>query len=284
MTFNEYLYTDAQDIEVIFNYYLGFLGDLSSTNFPQEKQLQLKGCCDKFLNSIERFTYFETYKREDYQELINDLEKELQELKNIERKSFVMKLFPFINSRKKQMYQIQDAFHEVYSATMSLVNDAIQKEYIYDKLELGDFYDPTKSNKTEISEIIKEAIELIAEDVSITDTSKKTLINHLDKAIRDLNSERTNWTRFFGKLKETSVVLAALASLAGDANSLYEAIAKLDKAAIVVRKTSINISYNVLNEVFNVQNIQNIGLLKNTILKIDDRNLQHDIINDEVSE
>jgi hypothetical protein len=284
MTFNEYLYTDAQDIEVIFNYYLGFLGELSSANYPEDKQLQLKGSSDKFLNSIERFTYFETYKREDYQELMDDLIKELQELKNIERKSFLLKMLPFFNNRKKQIYRIQDVFHEVYSATMSLVNDAIQKDYIYDKLELGDFYDPTKSNKTEISELIKEAIELISEDASITDSSKKALNNHLEKAIRDLNSERTNWTRFFGKLKETSVLLAALASMAGNANLLYDAINKLEKAAIVVRKTSINISYNILNEVFNVQNMQNIGLLKNTILKIEDRNIQNDITSDEISE
>ncbi|MFZ4402343.1 MAG: hypothetical protein ACOYO1_20115 [Bacteroidales bacterium] len=284
MTFNEYLYTDAQDIEVIFNYYLGFLGELSSANYPEDKQLQLKGSSDKFLNSIERFTYFETYKREDYQELMDDLIKELQELKNIERKSFILKMLPFFNNRKKQIYRIQDVFHEVYSATMSLVNDAIQKDYIYDKLELGDFYDPTKSNKTEISELIKEAIELISEDASITDSSKKALNNHLEKAIRDLNSERTNWTRFFGKLKETSVLLAALASMAGNANLLYDAINKLEKAAIVVRKTSINISYNILNEVFNVQNMQNIGLLKNTILKIEDRNIQNDITSDEISE
>ena len=284
MTFNEYLYTDAQDIEVIFNYYLGFLGELSSANYPEDKQLQLKGSCDKFLNSIERFTYFETYKREDYQELMDDLIKELQELKNIERKPFLLKILPFFNNRKKQIYRIQDVFHEVYSATMSLVNDAIQKDYIYDKLELGDFYDPTKSNKTEISELIKDAIELILEDASITDSSKKALNNHLEKAIRDLNSERTNWTRFFGKLKETSVLLAALASMAGNANLLYDAINKLEKAAIVVRKTSVNISYNILNEVFNVQNMQNIGLLKNTILKIEDRNLQNDIPSDEISE
>jgi len=284
MTFNDYLYTDAQDIEVIFNFYSGFLNELSSVNFPLEKQLQLKAACDKFLNSIERFTYFETYKREDYQELMNDLEKELHELKEIERKSMFLKLLPFINNKKKQMYRVQDSFHLVYSATMSLINDAIQKEYIYDKLELGDFYDPTKSNKTEIAELIKEAIELITEDASITESSKKALINHLDKSIRDLNSERTNWTRFFGKIKETSVVLAALASLAGGANALYDAINKLEKAAIVVRKTSINISYNVLNDVFNVQNMQNIGLLKNTILKIDERNTQADISSDEISE
>jgi len=284
MTFNEYLYTDAQDIEVIFNYYLGFLGELSSANYPEDKQLQLKGSSDKFLNSIERFTYFETYKREDYQELMDDLIKELHELKNIERKSFILKMLPFFNNRKKQLYRIQDVFHEVYSATMSLVNDAIQKDYIYDKLELGDFYDPSKSNKLEISELIKEAIELISEDASITDSSKKALNNHLEKAIRDLNSERTNWTRFFGKLKETSVLLAALASMAGNANLLYDAINKLEKAAIVVRKTSVNISYNILHEVFNVQNMQNIGLLKNTILKIEDRNIQNDITSDEISE
>ncbi|MCX6231681.1 MAG: hypothetical protein NTZ33_09075 [Bacteroidetes bacterium] len=284
MTFNEYLYTDAQDIELIFNYYLGFLGEMAATNFPQEKQLQLKAASDKFLNSIERFTYFETYKREDYEDLLRLLDREMQELKEIERKPFWLKLFPLINNRQRQIYHIQDAFRELYASSLALVNDAIQKEYIYDKIELGSFYDPTKSNKPEIIELIQDAVELINEDVSITEMSKKALVNHLDKAIRDLNSERTNWTRFFGKIKETSVVLAALASLAGNANLLYDAIEKLEKAAIVVRKTSVNISYNVLNEVFNVQNLQNIGLLKNTILKIDERKIYNDIPSDEVSE
>lgn len=284
MTFNEYLYTDSQDIELIFNYYLSFLSEISNTNFPLEKQLQFKGASDKFLNSIEKFTYFETYKREDYEELLNKIESELHELKQIERKPFLLKILPFINSKKKQMYKIQDAFYELYSATMALVNDSIQKDYLYDNLELGEFYIPSKSNKSEITECINEAIECIKEDASITEKSKNALTNHLDKALRDLNSERTNWTRFFGKLKEVSVLLAALGSLAGNANSLYDAITKLEKAAIVIRKTSINISFNILNEVFNVQNMQNIGLLKNTILKIEDNVPPVDLISDETTE
>jgi hypothetical protein len=284
MTFNEYLYTDSQEIEVIFNYYLGYLSELSNTNFSAEKQLQLKGASDKFLNSIEKFSYFETSKREDYQELLNKLFEELNDYKQLDRKPFVLKIIPFVNSKKKQMFKVQDAFYELYSATMSLLNDSIQKEYLYDSLELGDFYIPSKSNKSEITELINEAMELINEDSSITDMSKKALVNHLEKAIRDLNFERTNWTRFFGKLKEVSVLLAALASLAGNANTLYDAITKLEKAAIVVRKTSINISYNILNEVFHVQNMQNIGLLKNTILKVEDKTLPIDLLGEGITE
>jgi hypothetical protein len=284
MTFNEYLYTDSQEIEVIFNYYLGYLSELSNANFSAEKQLQLKGVSDKFLNSIEKFSYFETSKREDYQELLNKLFEELNDYKQLDRKPFILKIIPFVNSKKKQMFKVQDAFYELYSATMSLVNDSIQKEYLYDSLELGDFYIPSKSNKSEITELINEAMELINEDSSITDMSKKALVNHLEKAIRDLNFERTNWTRFFGKLKEVSVLLAALASLAGNANTLYDAITKLEKAAIVVRKTSINISYNILNEVFHVQNMQNIGLLKNTILKVEDKTLPIDLLGEGITE
>ncbi len=284
MTFNEYLYTDSQEIEVIFNFYIGFLSELSNANYSAEKQLQLKAASDKFLNSIEKFSYFETSKREDYQELLNKLYEELSEYKQLERKPFLLKIIPFVNSKKKQMFKVQDAFYELYSATMSLVNDSIQKEYLYDSLELGDFYIPSKSNKSEITELINEAIELINEDSSITDMSKKALITHLDKAIRDLNFERTNWTRFFGKLKEVSVLLAALASLAGNANTLYDAITKLEKAAIVIRKTSINISYNILNEVFHVQNMQNLGLLKNTILKVEDKTLPIDLSGEGITE
>ncbi len=284
MNFNEYLYTDYQDIELIFNFYVSYLSELSTSGFQKEKQLQLKTASDKFINSIEKITYFETSKREDFMELLKDLEDELFILKQIDRKPFLLKLIPFVNSKNKQMYKVQDAFHALYSATMSLINDAIQKEYLYDNLELGDFYIPSKSNKNEIIELINEAIELINEDSAITDKSKKTLTNHLDKALRDLNSERTNWTRFFGKLKEVSVLLAALGSMAGNANSLYDAITKLEKASIVIRKTSINISYNILNEVFNVQNMQNIGLLKNTILKIEDRTPLNDVSDEGISE
>lgn len=284
MNFNEYLYTDYQDIELIFNYYVGFLSELSSSGFQKEKQLQLKTASDKFINSLEKITYFETSKREDYLELLQNLEDELYMLKQMERKPFLLKIIPFVNNHKKQMYKVQDAFHSLYAAAMSLINDAIQKEYLYDYLELGDFYSPSKSNKTEIIELITEAIELINEDKAITEMSKKTLCNHLDKALRDLNSERTNWTRFFGKLKEVSVLLAALGSMAGNANSLYDAITKLEKASIVIRKTSINISYNILNEVFNVQNMQNISLLKNTILKIEEKTPYTDLINDGISE
>ena len=285
MNFNEYLYTDAQDIEQIFNFYNQFLNELLNKGFPKEMQLQLKGASDKFLNSIEKFTYFETYKREEYEELVNELIYEFKILTELSRKAFILKLIPFINNRKKQLFKIQDIHFKVYSATMSLINDSIQKEYLFDELELGDFYKPNKSNKTEIIELINEAIELIKEDFSITEKSKKSLINHLNKAIGDLNSQRTNWTRFFGKIKEVSVLLSALGSLAGNSHLLYDAITKLEKASIVIRKTSINLSYSILNDIFNVENIQNLGLLKSTILKIDDSTSPPiDISNDEISE
>lgn len=284
MNFNEYLYTDIQDIEDIFNFYLSFLNSLSNSKFSEEKQLQLKAASDKFLNSIEKFTYFETSKREDYEDIVRKLEEEFRQSRIIERKSFFIKMLPFTKKRKHQTYIIQDTFRDLYSSTMRLINDVIQKEYVFDNLEVGDFYQPSKSNKEEIEALIEEAIQIIEDDTSITDFTKRKLTNHLEKAIRDLKSQRTNWTRFFGKLKETTVVLSALGSLAGSSNMLYDAITKIEKASITIRKTSINLSYNVLNEVFNVQNLQNLGLLKNSILKIEEKPPDNPTNSDEISE
>lgn len=284
MNFNEYLYIDTQDIEEIFNYYLSFLSSLSSSKFADEKQLQLKAASNKFLNSIEKFTYFETNKREEYEDIVNKIENEFKQLKIIERKPLIFRLIPFTKKRKHQMYILQDTFRVLYSSTMNLINDVIQREYIFDNLEIGDFYQPSKSNKEEIAAIIDEAIQIIEDDTSITDFTKKKLINQLEKALRDLKSQRTNWTRFFGKLKETTVVLSALGSMAGSSNMLYDAITKIEKASITIRKTSINLSYTILNEVFNVQNLQNLGLLKNTILKIEEKLPENPINSDEISE
>jgi len=284
MNFNEYLYTDIQDIEEIFNYYLNFLNSLSHSKFSEEKQLQLKAASDKFLNSIEKFTYFETSKREDYEDIIRKIEEEFNKLKAIERKPFIFRLIPFTKKRKHQIYTTQDTFRNLYSSTLSLINNVIQREYVFDNLEIGNFYQPSKSNKEEIVLLLEDAIQIIEDDTSITDFTKKNLTNHLDKAIRDLKSQRTNWTRFFGKLKETTVVLSALGSLAGSSNMLYDAITKIEKASITIRKTSINLSYNVLNEVFNVQNLQNLGLLKNSILKIEDKIPENPTNIDEISE
>lgn len=54
LTFNDYLNTNPEDSQIVFSFYLNFLGELSSKHFPYEEQLKLVGSGLKFTNTISK--------------------------------------------------------------------------------------------------------------------------------------------------------------------------------------------------------------------------------------
>ena len=106
-----------------------------------------------------------------------------------------------------------------------------------------------------------EAIGIIEVDDSLTEETKKSIIDYLNTAIIELERERVNWSRFLGRIKETVIVLGALGSLVGGVSTLINAQEKLEQTTIIIQKTSANLNYNVLNQTFNIHNIQHIESL-----------------------
>lgn len=71
LTFNDYLNTNPEDSQIVFSFYLNFLGELSSKNFPYEEQLKLVGAGLKFTNTISKISYVKGETIESYSSTIH---------------------------------------------------------------------------------------------------------------------------------------------------------------------------------------------------------------------
>ena len=265
VTFNRYLNSDVEDTNLIFDFYLNFLDNFSTNTFPYPDQLKLKGAGGKFINSVESKVYLRPEKKEMYYELLDRVNKDLKVYRRFFRLSPLHKYF--VESRSSRLLRVQYTFQELYSLTVELINEATNKNYIYDELEVNGFYKPDNSNKNRITELINEAIDLIRDDSTLTEKSKKSIIDYLEKALRELNRERVNWNKFIGRIKEVIIVLGALGSVAAGASTIFSAKEKLEETTVIIQKTSINFNLNVLNDTFNIQNIANIASI-NSLLEL----------------
>jgi len=255
MTFNEFLNLDLEDSQQIFEFYLKYLEELLSKNFPFDEQLKLLGAGGKFISSIEKNTYIHQEKKDEYNEILNKLHFELRHYRRRDSISSLTKII-MMSSKKSLLFQIQDSFQNLYSITLELINESKNKASYFDELKINDFYKPDNSNKQKIKDLIKDAIELIESDNTITNKTKNNIIDYLQSSLRELERERVNWTRFLGRIKETIIVLGALGSFAGGASTLFEAQEKLEQTTTIVQKTSVNINFNILHDTFNVQFIK----------------------------
>jgi hypothetical protein len=108
-----------------------------------------------------------------------------------------------------------------------------------EKFSFYNLYIPKNANKLDAERFVREAIEIIRNDYSLSDEAKRKIISHLESALISL--QRGNTSNFFGTIKEAIIILGALGSLAG---GYYAAIAqaqqKLNDATNILETTSIN--------------------------------------------
>lgn len=269
MTFNNYLNTDSENYESITEFFINYLTEFSSKDFPYEQQIQLKGIAGKFIDTIDSISYVSSDKKKSFSDKINSFNDELRYYKRYQNFSIIKKLlFPL---KHKNINGVQDSFENIFSASLEFINEANKTKSSRDNhIKLNGFYKPENSNKKQISKLIKEAIELIEEDKSLTEKSKKELINYLNKVLKNLEREHTNWSGIIGKIKETIIVLGALGSFAGGISPLFQAKEKLEESTTVIEKTSVNLNYTVINETFNYQEIKQISNGNNVILQLEE--------------
>lgn len=272
MTFTEYLNTETDNAEDIFEFYLTYLTNFSVNDFPYEENLKLKGVTLKFINCIEKIYYFEKTRKEDFTKLVEKLNFELRFYRNTKRNPSALLDF-IIKNRKNRILNLQDVFEEIYSTSLTLITESTKhREYKNNNLKLDGFYNPENSNKIQIKNLVKEAIELINSDNSITEKTKKQLIDYLNNVLKKLDREHINWSSVIGHIKEVIIVLGALGSCVGGITPLFQAKEKLEETSTVIQKTSVNLNYNSINETFNIQNIEQIGQLNSTILMLNEKN------------
>ncbi|AWM15101.1 hypothetical protein DI487_15410 [Flavobacterium sediminis] len=271
MTFTEYLNTDIDNSDLIFEYYLQYLSNLSSKDFPYEEQIQLKATSVKFMNCIENLTYIIKEKKEKYFELINQI---IEDVKIHRRRKDKSKILLFLLAKNGNIIpKIKDDFEEVYSQTLEFIGEASNiRHYRYDNLKLDGFFQPENSNKHQVKQLILEAIELIEKDNTISEKVKKQIIEYLQRVIKKLDNEYINWSSVIGCIKETIIVLGALGGFVGGMTPLVLAKDKLEETSTVIEKTSININYKTINETFNIQNVERLEQLNGTVFQLNQNN------------
>ena len=95
------------------------------------------------------------------------------------------------------------------------------------------------------------------EDSILNQSVKDHIIHHLRIALDALKQENTNWTLFFGTIKE-AIIIGAIGSMAGGLAalpSLFSVNQKLEQAEQVIQITSINqnyLSYSVHNQILSL--------------------------------
>lgn len=268
MTFTEYLNADNEELPEISAFYLDYLSEFSSKDFPYEKQLQLKGVAGKFINSIDKFSYVTKDKKEKYFNDIDLLFKELRYYRKSKGRHFAFSLILPLSTSKNLIFRVQDKFQEIFTNSLELLNDANRsREFSTNNLNLNGFFKPENSNKDLIRKLILESIDLIKEDNSITEKTKKQLVEYLQKVLKRLEKDYTNWSVVFGNISEIIIVLGALGSFVAGFTPLMKAKEKLEETNGVIQKTSINVNYNTYNQTFNVQNIEQLEGIKPILLQ-----------------
>lgn len=270
MIFNDYLNTEVGNSTVIFEYYLNFLKELSSQGFPYEEQLTLKGMALKFINCVEYVTYVV---KEDKEKYLNQISLFIDELRVYRRYSdrigIILIFYPF---KKRSLHRVQDSFADIFTVTVDFINAAARMNRFSNNLELNGFYKPENSNKKKIKDLINEAIELLNEDMTLSEKSKKQIVKYLNKALQDLEREHVNWSMFIGRIKETIIVLGALGTIASSVSvvsPLLQIQEKLEETNAIIQTESVNINVNILTETFNVQNIEKFAPYISAVLPLE---------------
>jgi len=247
-----------------FESYLNLLNDFSTNNYSDASLLDiLNKSVGRFFNCIN-VSHISTQEKIIYQETFRQFSVSLQTYRRGDRRKKLSHiLFPIDEFRK-----IQTDYEKFYLLTAELINKILEHQSLLDGLELNSFYQPQNSNKDKIRQLINETIDLINGDISLTEKSKKHIIDYLNKALKELDNENVNWSMFMGRIKETIIVLGALGSFVGGIGSLTQAKDKLEETNIIIEQAAINISFDIVNETFNVENIKQIGNTNPVILQL----------------
>jgi len=263
----EFLNIDIKEkdaIDRIFKIIMDYLIIFKDLNFDYDSVIPFNGIMNKYINcarylgadtgelklSIKRFLDLanESSKYSEMRADIPMIQKVLHPIK------YQKRIVQLKGGEKKSK---ENVFYEIYNQVVLVYNSIKDFSKEQATIELEGFYNPNISNKKYAKKLIKDAIELIDKNDTLSDKSKKSIIEYLKKALDEIDKSNSNWSLIFGKLRETIFVLGALGSLAGGITGvvgLNEAKQKLEEATEVIENTSININYGNINQLFNTKN------------------------------
>jgi len=158
-----------------------------------------------------------------------------------------------INETNAPIFQKFQQLYNSLIATYNLVKDGKPKSR---DLELEGFYNPNNANKEKAKKLIIDARNQIEHNSSLSEKAKKAITDFITKALVEFEKPNSNWTLIFGRLKEVNSVLNALGSLAigiKGADNIGLAKQKIEDAVMVIDQTSVNINYNTMNHIFEIE-------------------------------
>ncbi len=251
-------YNNKEIMKVVFDLMNGL-----DTNGFSINPISIIPSINKFI-SVLKYNGLSEYEN-DLSSLAKDLSHEIGKLNSL-RKSKSENAIAMKLNDCNMIYK--DLFHLVTEAYINL-GKGVEKEKSDDAFKaFSKLYQPEFSNKRTAIDLIEDALKLIESDNLLPVRAKKQIIKQLNKILSNLRRENTNWTNYFGAIKETVILLAALVTIGGSQYNLEHltgAKDKLEEATKIIEITSINNNYieyvNTENQVFQIQS--DVKLLSN---------------------
>ena len=255
---NDFLVLDERkfdDFQSAFEYIKKYIADYQQNDFNPEKISDLEGLIDKFLQ-------FGT-------PIKNEISGLSSQLLGSATK-FLDYVHKYKTSGSSEM-TFQKRYQDFYSNFLTAYNKISfflrfnnpDNEYLnFDGLISYDI-----CNKRTAKSLIEDAIELIKEDLNISQKSKDNILNYLTDAINELTNPKSNWNKIWSRMTEVIIVLGTLGAIISGVDAGHNLLAaknKLEKAKDTIVKTSININYFNIEQTFVIN--QNIAIEDNKII------------------
>ncbi len=262
----DYLKIDIKEkdsIDKLFELIMEYLDELKSSNYYYEFIIPISGIINKFYNCA-KYIGVDSYElmgiTEDFVTVIDEFSEYVDPRDN----SIIKKIILAPRARRRRItkngegwIKADKLFQSLYSRVIYVYNEVKNYNPLDNPIKLDGFYQPDNSNKQTARKLITEAINELENDNTLSAKAKKAIIDYLHKALIEFDKPSSNWTLIFGQLKQSIIILGALGSIAGgiaNASPLFAAKEKIEEATVLVEKTSININYQNINQIFNFEN------------------------------
>lgn len=270
MTTNDFLIEEIKDKDLLYKYYIEYLeGILKESDFPYTEQVNFKSLSKKFLESISAESFLSTDEKNVFLRSIDDFLISISKFQKINNYNLVLK---FWYSNKKKLVNEKSLIQ--YSQIKEKSLDYILGAKKYRKIDvtnisINDFYKPENVDRTKIKNLLREAIELITLDENITLKTKEKIINQILQIIENLDKNYYSITSILGNISEIMIILGGLGSFISGITPLFQAKEKLQQTQKIIQDNSININQKVIDETFNIKNIESLNYINQNIYMIE---------------
>ena len=225
---------DKNNFKVILNYVMVTLNEMNKESF-QTDPTALLSIIRKYSNLLSQNGYIE------HEGTLNFLAERLSiEMINLNK-------MPKEYDSSEIYMKCKELFQKLFNiVTESYIDLTSGVPPLQNYSEFEKIYIPNYSNKLIATELIEEAITLIKNDINLPDKPKNQIIRNLEKILKNLKDEKTNWPFHFGAIREAVIVIAALVTIAGskyNLENLMKAKDNLEKSVITIEETCINKNY-----------------------------------------